>query len=313
MNKDSGQNDQGGNLATQLWECQKFIDPVGNSCKASFNLNLCGKVPQDLCYKFMTLAIDDDVKDAAFAAKLPPKATMDAVNEVKTTGNSKKLDELLKSFPDLKYYYGKLLEATNGDAKKAIELTPSVGKLGVTYPFNYWVPSFTENLLKEACQAYISLLIVNADRIQPTSKPGIKCNHVVFLEKCDEAKNEYTIWTWGSTMKLTKETILGGPLPEKIDTQSFYNTGVICGAVNTKHITWVNTEKLEALSLVQKSFSAHWSTLSFFPIVGISATIGFSLLLAAFARYRRAKQLEEQQSILSDGSSEDALGVSGNA
>merc|ERR1711862_845658 len=61
------------------------------------------------------------------------------------------------------------------------------------------------------------------------------CNHAVYLEKCDIENNNYVIWTWGTTVNLTKEFILGWPVdqPEAEATRPGYtwNTGSVCGSI----------------------------------------------------------------------------------
>lgn len=131
-------------------------------------------------------------------------------------------------------------------------------------------PSFTEDLLNKTCEAYTNMLIIDATVLSvamqlpdltatlrkehlpfygnykspATGKVYDKsngCNHAVYLEHCDHEKNEFTIWTWGTTVKLTKEFILGWPTsqPYAPETTGPYtwNTGSVCGSITADQIT----------------------------------------------------------------------------
>jgi len=121
-------------------------------------------------------------------------------------------------------------------------------------------PSFTFAELNETCNAHINMLIIDATVLQVAfSNPEViyqlkmqklplfgslnlpaksyGCNHAVFLESCDHDANEYTIWTWGTAVTLTREILLGYPTTQRgfpTAPDSYvpaWNTGALCAAV----------------------------------------------------------------------------------
>merc|ERR1712179_65232 len=131
---------------------------------------------------------------------------------------------------------------------------------------NEGYPSFTEDLLRQACSATVTFLLVVAEpllmamnapdewaEILAGQKPyfgqdwdfetpqfGGNCDHAVFLESCDFDDNSYSIWTWGGMVKVTREVLLGVPVqPPHLAsrTNTTFNTGIICSGISAQHIT----------------------------------------------------------------------------
>merc|ERR1712216_1100164 len=67
------------------------------------------------------------------------------------------------------------------------------------------------------------------------------CNHAVYLQTCDIKNNNYVVWTWGATVNLSKEIILGWPVdqPDAQKTRPGYtwNSGSVCGSITADQIT----------------------------------------------------------------------------
>jgi len=126
-------------------------------------------------------------------------------------------------------------------------------------------PSFTEVELNETCNSHVNMLVIDATVLQIAfSNPKIiyqlrqerlpafgnfglpakshGCNHAVYLESCDYENNEYRIWTWGTTVTLTKEILLGYPTTQQFPTapgeyEPAWNTGALCAAVKASKIS----------------------------------------------------------------------------
>lgn len=72
----------------------------------------------------------------------------------------------------------------------------------------FWVPSFTEKMLREACSAKVALVTLDAAPLQG-GEPDGKCDHAVALVDCDHDADAYTMWTWGQRINLTRAQIVG--------------------------------------------------------------------------------------------------------
>jgi len=68
------------------------------------------------------------------------------------------------------------------------------------------IPSFTEDMLYDACASEAALLGIDAGSINGGSTEG-KCDHQVALIACDHDADNYTIWTWGMRKYLTRADI----------------------------------------------------------------------------------------------------------
>eukprot|EP00931_Biecheleriopsis_adriatica_P026387 TRINITY_DN16063_c0_g1_i2.p1 TRINITY_DN16063_c0_g1~~TRINITY_DN16063_c0_g1_i2.p1 ORF type:complete len:682 (+),score=142.11 TRINITY_DN16063_c0_g1_i2:98-2143(+) len=74
--------------------------------------------------------------------------------------------------------------------------------------------------------------------VADTRKPYGMCNHAVFLDVCDEANNEYSLWSWGKLYKVSKELLLGQPVQLEGDESGAYNSGMMCAAITADQISW---------------------------------------------------------------------------
>eukprot|EP00913_Durusdinium_trenchii_P021438 g20148.t2 len=134
--------------------------------------------------------------------------------------------------------------------------------------------------LKKVCKAKINMLIIDATVLQIAfSNPEIiyqlrvqglpafgnyglpaksyGCNHAVYLESCDEEANKYRIWTWGTTVELTKEILLGYPTTQRFPDAPgshvpAWNTGALCAAQDAtwQKCTSINWTKVASLDTV---------------------------------------------------------------
>lgn len=69
-------------------------------------------------------------------------------------------------------------------------------------------------------------------------QPHGACNHAVYLSSCDEAANEYKIWSWGYLTSVTKEMLLGLPVKSHAGPAT---TGLLCGVISADQITWADS------------------------------------------------------------------------
>mmetsp|Transcript_4052 Transcript_4052/g.8958 ORF Transcript_4052/g.8958 Transcript_4052/m.8958 type:complete len:530 (-) Transcript_4052:9-1598(-) len=96
------------------------------------------------------------------------------------------------------------------------------------YATEIHTPSLTEKELEQACK-YGAWIMIRADLlIGPATATTAKCDHFVFLEKCDASKDQYHIWSWNRQYTLTKQHILGDPAGRGL------TTGMICYAVTIR-------------------------------------------------------------------------------
>jgi len=181
-------------------------------------------------------------------------------DEEQTTYALPKVRDAVRDMPVLLDYLD-LLEEMAADKPWSIWDVMSVG--GPNYP------SFTEELLDKTCESFTNMLVIDATVLQvafsyyaefaeltkskmpifgnfvtpsgTTLDKSHGCNHAVYLEKCDKERNEYTIWTWGTTVVLTKEMLLGWPTsqPDAPPTPGMYtwNTGALCASITADQIT----------------------------------------------------------------------------
>jgi len=119
------------------------------------------------------------------------------------------------------------------DFTRMIQSVTEQGKL-LNVPITQFVqelstPSFTEDLLEEACKLGGALLMIRSDLLDgPATTTAGQCNHWVFLENCDANNDQYFIWSWNQQFVLTKEHILGQPIGRGL------STGMICGAITIR-------------------------------------------------------------------------------
>jgi hypothetical protein len=73
------------------------------------------------------------------------------------------------------------------------------------------VPSFTEELLREACSYEVALVTLDSGPLEGEPE-GLTCNHAVALIDCDWEGDNYTVWTWGLRKYLNRSQILGTPV-----------------------------------------------------------------------------------------------------
>eukprot|EP00931_Biecheleriopsis_adriatica_P068524 TRINITY_DN42470_c0_g1_i1.p1 TRINITY_DN42470_c0_g1~~TRINITY_DN42470_c0_g1_i1.p1 ORF type:complete len:236 (-),score=37.69 TRINITY_DN42470_c0_g1_i1:52-684(-) len=143
---------------------------------------------------------------------------------------------------------------------KQLELGIPVESL-LTAALEFGKPRFTEELLQQACNAHVAMLMIAADAIglpfdstaeKPRTGPyyprGVEyengtiqitediapgMNHAVYLSDCDAEKDVYTLWTWGTRVYVDKAMLLGQPV-----SGTGRNTGILFRAVIADKITW---------------------------------------------------------------------------
>ncbi|CAJ1426633.1 unnamed protein product [Effrenium voratum] len=252
---------QGGWYNSMFWECANFIDPEGGSCKLLVNPNTCVLGEFEVCEKKWSLEPAFEVQSEVWeplVVKYRTEAWMQGA--VSYSEQEKyvipKLHEAFAEKPLLRDYLEFLQSLANKTGESVFEINEVSGP-----PF----PSFTEELLKQTCEAYTNLLVIDATVLQVAfSNPGIiqqardqdlplfgnfglpsvsyGCNHAVYLQSCDFKKDLFKIWTWGTTVTLSKRMLLGWPAaqrgyPTRAGASWTWNTGAICASVTADQIT----------------------------------------------------------------------------
>ncbi|CAJ1364156.1 unnamed protein product [Effrenium voratum] len=252
---------QGGWYNSMFWECANFIDPEGGSCKLLVNPNTCVLGKFEVCEKKWSLEPAFEVQSEVWeplVVKYRTEAWMQGA--VSYSEQEKyvipKLHEAFAEKPLLRDYLEFLQSLANKTGESVFEINEVSGP-----PF----PSFTEELLKQTCEAYTNLLVIDATVLQVAfSNPGIiqqardqdlplfgnfglpsvsyGCNHAVYLQSCDFKKDLFKIWTWGTTVTLSKRMLLGWPAaqrgyPTRAGASWTWNTGAICASVTADQIT----------------------------------------------------------------------------
>jgi len=258
---------QGGWFNSMLWSCEMVMDPQGGSCKLLLNTNMCQFMPEDLCLRKIAHEPAQEVVMEVWQPLLT-KYKSEAFQEGHVTPETRdayalpKLRAEVAHFPVLSKYIDDLVEIGAAVGKPPLEVERVGGD-------NFKWPSFTEELLNQTCAAYTNILaldsrVLQAFMMEPSHMEALKekrlpfygnvpealsvlgtksrgCNHAVYLQECDYKKNEYTIWSWGSTYTLTREMLLGYPTDQPLapPTNNMYtwNTGVVCAAITADQLT----------------------------------------------------------------------------
>lgn len=254
---------QGGWYNSMVWECQSLFDlsdTGSSSCRLVINPLTCalGVDMAPLCKEKWSKELAFPVMNEVFQWDI-----MSIRSEAYEKGIVSEEGQEAYVLPALKAKYA------DEQYAKILEYIHLLENLADTYQTN-WLrlndlagppyPSFTMHELNETCNAHINMLIIDATVLQVAfSNPEIiyqlklqhlpafgnyglpdksyGCNHAVFLSECDHEANEYTIWTWGTSVKLTREILLGYPTTQRgyktaPDTYvPAWNTGALCAAV----------------------------------------------------------------------------------
>jgi hypothetical protein len=171
-----------------------------------------------------------------------------------------KLEQTFEKYPVLRCFSTELQQAALSSNRSYADV------LNVVPPY---YPSFTSQMLDETCKAHNNAVIIDATILAfamqvPKTAARLKsrrlpffgnfvgttgkvfdrssgCNHAVYLQACDVENNNYVVWTWGTTVNLTREFILGWPIdqPNASATRPGYtwNTGSVCGSITADQIT----------------------------------------------------------------------------
>eukprot|EP00931_Biecheleriopsis_adriatica_P045259 TRINITY_DN25943_c0_g1_i1.p1 TRINITY_DN25943_c0_g1~~TRINITY_DN25943_c0_g1_i1.p1 ORF type:complete len:636 (+),score=91.64 TRINITY_DN25943_c0_g1_i1:95-2002(+) len=226
---------QAGNLASMLWVCQRVIDPQGKSCRAIFNYDICAVSNTD-CYDVLTFPLETSLMDKFDDAKSPSEK-----------------QELMQRYPIL-VKYDEMMKRVKGN-------NPDVKDKDIS-PYASMDTTFTKELLQQACAANVAMFIIAADALllALNSKEELEqlrkarlpyygqagrdefasgCDHVVFLDNCNEDRNEYRVWTWGLMVTLSREMLLGVPVSRNQTSRSntTFNSGMVCSAVVAHQVT----------------------------------------------------------------------------
>eukprot|EP00931_Biecheleriopsis_adriatica_P106514 TRINITY_DN80951_c0_g1_i1.p1 TRINITY_DN80951_c0_g1~~TRINITY_DN80951_c0_g1_i1.p1 ORF type:complete len:646 (-),score=82.34 TRINITY_DN80951_c0_g1_i1:63-2000(-) len=225
---------QGGSLASMLWICQHVIDPVGKTCEAVFNFDICLISDED-CMDFTTLPVEPGLLNVYGDATEEEQPKMrDAY-------------PLLAEYDDMMYR----IESTYPN-----DTFPEGFSPGTAFP------SFTEDLLYKVCEADVAfLLVVEAALIAALNEPDefarLKdaklpyygtsgrepwgtCDHAVFLDNCDMDKDAFYIWSRAVKIKLHKAVLLGAAVDRNgtaSRSNGTFNSGIVCGAVVAHQMT----------------------------------------------------------------------------
>jgi len=251
---------QGGWFNSMFWECANFIDPKGKSCQLQVNAGTCSLKDPQLCRTKLSLEPASEVQSEVWEPAL-----LNLRSEAYYSGHTSKHSQEKYVIPKLQSQFADnqiLLKYTNFLADTAKETGENFFDLNdiAGPPF----PSFSKELLKTTCNAYTNLLVIDATVLQVAfSNPEIiasakshgiplfghfglppvsyGCNHAVYLQSCDFEKNAFVIWTWGTSVTLTEEILLGVPAKQPYwptpKGSHVWNTGAICASVTADQIT----------------------------------------------------------------------------
>ncbi|CAJ1386832.1 unnamed protein product [Effrenium voratum] len=251
---------QGGWFNSMFWECANFIDPKGKSCQLQVNAGTCSLKDPQLCRTKLSLEPASEVQSEVWEPAL-----LNLRSEAYYSGHTSKHSQEKYVIPKLQSQFADnqiLLKYTNFLADTAKETGENFFDLNdiAGPPF----PSFNKELLKTTCNAYTNLLVIDATVLQVAfSNPEIiasakshgiplfghfglppvsyGCNHAVYLQSCDFEKNAFVIWTWGTSVTLTEEILLGVPAKQPYwptpKGSHVWNTGAICASVTADQIT----------------------------------------------------------------------------
>lgn len=93
------------------------------------------------------------------------------------------------SVPRIKATFEHMWSLTNAatEEQKVAAIMPAVNQVK---------PTFSSELRGQACAAKNAILFVNSTVLQGQPGGG-DCDHWIFLESCDPAKDEANVWSWG--------------------------------------------------------------------------------------------------------------------
>ncbi|CAK0801123.1 unnamed protein product [Prorocentrum cordatum] len=229
-----------------LYACNTAIDQVKQQCALLTNHNIRGNLSMEAFESMANYPIDE-------ASYLPLVRALEAA----LPGGEEKLAAAAHSLAAksawTKSFMNTLWHVFDGST------------LAGVMALKQWThPSFTESNLRAACQADVAILSVASINLQlpvpesggtpagvaPTmaAYPRYKwegdrftseiekigtCDHLVFLESCDETTDVYKIWSWGKYFEMTKLALLGIPVTAEGEANPTgpCNTGMICYAV----------------------------------------------------------------------------------
>jgi hypothetical protein len=257
---------QGGTFSSMMWMCNSVIDPLGKSCKFHFNTNVCLAVDDDKCKTLVALMPDaelyTDVLLSAVRRHLGEAFMFGYISEHDQLEYAVgKLEPTFQRYPMLQRYSAYVRQVAASSNSTYLDILNLDGPM---------FPSFTSQMLEETCQSHNNVLMIDATVLSfvmqiPEEAARLKsrrlpffgnfvnhegtvyekskgCNHAVYLQTCDVENNNYVVWTWGATVNLSKEFILGWPVdqPSGQDTRPAgytWNSGSVCGSITADQIT----------------------------------------------------------------------------
>lgn len=224
-----------------VWACNLVLDPVKKGCKQLVNTDIRGSMSLDAFWAYQAYPFEP-MTNSMLGEKLGPLMTAPDPGPAITEEYEKlsKTSELVKKNYDF-------LKNTFGSIERALQFEATLE--------NFPIPSFTEDLLKQACKADVAVLNVDSTVLNyfgktpeetlridmvtaMTAMMGTvmvgRCDHFVFLQECDEELDIYTLWTWGSRRYMSRAALLG---TSNVNAQgqaaanSPFHTGIVCYAV----------------------------------------------------------------------------------
>lgn len=249
-----------------MWMCNKVIDPVGQSCKFHFNTNVCAFLDDEDCKTLVALQPDIQlVKQVLKPTVFRFLAEAFMYGHVSTRDQLKfavaRLEPTFEKYPMLRRYSTYVQEL-------AEDYNRSYAEILLMGAPSY--PSFTSQMLDATCESHSNVLIIDATILifameAPMHAASLKanklpffgnfvnqkgkafvrsegCNHAVYLKTCDVENNNYVVWTWGTTVNLTREFILGWPVDQPTSSQATragytWNSGSVCSSITADQIT----------------------------------------------------------------------------
>lgn len=246
---------QGQDMGSALWACAHVIDPMAGTCGVLFNFGICSNLTKNDCR--LLVAYQNDPVELQSMGHYVQRGMLRGLTIVESVA------PLVAKYKRLQLYVDLLIKLSGSEKDDDLLVTLETRR-------NSMLPTFNEALLKEACTKPVVILGIDAMPLRyllhsknvsspfypRVSKSGRSkrvssgCNHAVYLEKCDHDQNEYTIWTWGTTVKVDKDLLLGKPSesayeePASADkafesiTHGPYNTGIVCFAIYASKISY---------------------------------------------------------------------------
>jgi len=236
-----------------MWQCNALFDPAKKSCRVIANPGACYWLSTDAseewCHRKWAAEPQYRLADHMRAVWKHARKTNQSEQHVMN-----RLRHKMAKYPYVLAYLDVLLAIGQVTDSSALEVDD------IDSPSK---PSFTEEMLRQTCRSHINTITVadsfldgenlgelrsaklpwwghgkyvkDDGTIGTAPKDPTECDHTLYLQSCNFDRNEFVLWTWGTTYVVSKEILVGtGKAPHG---EPFENTGVVCYAVVADHVT----------------------------------------------------------------------------